>query len=131
VSLLHITTSALHRVIFTTDTVSDRALGDALELDNTVRALMDHLKELGIQDETLVVITADHGHGFDVYGSADTKFLAEAKTDREKRNAIGTYEQSGLSGYQVASGQNPGNNSIIYGAQGPNFPVQWDPRFVS
>lgn len=51
----------------------DRALGDALELDATVRATLQRLEELGELDNTLLVVTADHGHGFDVFGSADTE----------------------------------------------------------
>lgn len=42
----------------------DRALGDLLELDDTVRATIKKLEELGILDDTLVVVSADHGHGF-------------------------------------------------------------------
>lgn len=42
----------------------DRALGDLLELDDTVRATIAKLKELEILDETLIVVSADHGHGF-------------------------------------------------------------------
>lgn len=42
-----------------------KALGDLLELDDTVRATVEKLKELGILDETLVVVSADHGHGFE------------------------------------------------------------------
>lgn len=42
----------------------DRALGDLLELDDTVRATIEKLKALRILDETLIVVTADHGHGF-------------------------------------------------------------------
>jgi len=51
---------------------TDRALGDLLELDDTLRAVMTHLEEIGELEETLVVVTADHGQGFDVFGSADT-----------------------------------------------------------
>jgi alkaline phosphatase len=43
----------------------DRALGDLLELDDTVRATIDKLKELGVLEETQVLVTADHGHGFE------------------------------------------------------------------
>lgn len=43
----------------------DRALGDLLELDDTVRETIKKLKELNILDETLVVVSADHGHGFE------------------------------------------------------------------
>lgn len=43
----------------------DRALGDLLELDDTVRATVKKLEELDILKDTLVVVSADHGHGFD------------------------------------------------------------------
>lgn len=42
----------------------DRALGDLLELDDTVRATIEKLKKLRILDDTLIVVSADHGHGF-------------------------------------------------------------------
>jgi arylsulfatase A-like enzyme len=62
------------------------------------------LKKIGEYENTLIVITADHGHGFvclfpssfqpvlkaciqDVFGGADTKYLAAQKTDIAKRNA--------------------------------------------
>jgi hypothetical protein len=43
---------------------------------------------------------------------------------------VGTYQNSGLSGYQVAKDSLPSNNTVVIGPQGPNFPVQWDPRYV-
>lgn len=43
-----------------------RALGELLELDDTIRASIEHLKKIGEYEDTLIVITADHGHGFDV-----------------------------------------------------------------
>ena len=97
----------------------DRALGDLLELDSTISATMRHLQALGIADDTLIVTTADHGHGFDVFGSADTQYLAAQTGDRAKRGAIGTYQNSGLSQY-IAS-----DMSGI-----PGFPTQWDPRYT-
>ncbi|KAF7424514.1 hypothetical protein PC9H_009821 [Pleurotus ostreatus] len=108
----------------------DRALGELLELDDTIRATIAHLKKIGELENTLIVVTADHGHGFDVFGGADTKYLAAQTDDRKKRNAIGVYESSGLSEYMVAKGSSPANVSIVIGAQGPNFPVQWDPRYT-
>ncbi|KAF8808737.1 alkaline phosphatase-like protein [Phlegmacium glaucopus] len=107
----------------------DRALGDLLELDDTIRASIAHLKKIGEYENTLIVVTADHGHGFDVFGGTDTKYLAAQTTDRKKRNAIGTYVHSGLSGYTVAEDSLPTNNTIIFGSEGPNFPVQWNPRY--
>ncbi|KAK0654870.1 alkaline phosphatase [Cercophora newfieldiana] len=101
----------------------DRALGDLLELDDTIRATVEKLTELGILDDTLIIVSADHGHGFDVFGSADTKYLASQDDDRSKRDAIGVYENSGLSQYTIA------NPAISYNT-GPNFPLNWDPRYV-
>ncbi|KAL2889110.1 Alkaline phosphatase [Ceratocystis lukuohia] len=101
----------------------DRALGELLELDDTITKTMEQLKNMGILDETQIVVTADHGHGFDVFGSADTEYMAAAGTDRQKRSAIGIYGQSGESQYTKAV---PGIN---YGT-GPNFPLNWEPRYA-
>ncbi|KAI5859423.1 alkaline phosphatase-like protein [Durotheca rogersii] len=101
----------------------DRALGDLLELDDTIRATVAHLKAIGELESTLIVVTADHGHGFDVFGGVDTAYLSEQKTDRQKRKAVGIYEQSGLSQYTTPV------EGLSYGT-GPNFPVNWDPRYT-
>ncbi|KAI1455232.1 alkaline phosphatase-like protein [Annulohypoxylon moriforme] len=101
----------------------DRALGDLLELDDTVRATVAHLKAIGELESTLILVTADHGHGFDVYGGVDTQYLSSQPSDRDKRRAVGTYEMSGLSQYTVPV------DGVSYGT-GPNFPVNWDPRYT-
>ncbi|KAF4493774.1 alkaline phosphatase [Fusarium agapanthi] len=101
----------------------DRALGDLLELDDTIRATVEKLKKLKILDETLIIVSADHGHGFDVYGSADTEYLAQQEDDRDKRRAIGTYAQSGESQYTKKA------KGINYGT-GANFPTNWEPRYA-
>ncbi|KAF7559051.1 hypothetical protein G7046_g5109 [Stylonectria norvegica] len=101
----------------------DRALGDLLEFDDTIRATMEKLGELGILEETLVIVSADHGHGFDVYGSADTQYLTTQEDARAKRRAIGTYRESGASQYTKKA------DGITYGT-GANFPVNWEPRYA-
>ena len=105
----------------------DRALGDLLELDDTVKATFAKLAELGNDKDTLVLVTADHGHGFDVAGSVDTRYLQEQKTDRKKRGAIGTYAQSGLSQYVIAGNESDG----LQFSEGQAFPANWDPRYRS
>jgi alkaline phosphatase len=75
----------------------DHALGDLLELDDTIKATIAKLTALGELNNTLIIVTADHGHGFDVFGSADTKYLSSKTSDRERRNAISIYTNSGLS----------------------------------
>ncbi|KAF2643433.1 alkaline phosphatase-like protein [Massarina eburnea CBS 473.64] len=99
----------------------DRALGELLELDDTIKAAVQKLNETDCLKETLVLVTADHGHGFDVMGSVDTRYLAAQNVDRKKRNAIGTYQNSGLSQYQ-----NTGNLTYT----DSNFPKNWDPRYT-
>lgn len=41
----------------------DRALGELLELDDTVKATVEKLRCMGQLEDTLVLVTADHGHG--------------------------------------------------------------------
>lgn len=106
----------------------DRALGDLLELDDTVKATMAKLEQLGNKKETLVLVTSDHGHGFDVAGSVDTKYLNEQEVEREKRNAVGTYEESGLSQYVYPG--DPEDTSRVQYSEGSAFPANWDPRYT-
>ncbi|KAL8938988.1 MAG: hypothetical protein Q9211_002948 [Gyalolechia sp. 1 TL-2023] len=104
----------------------DRALADLLELDDTVKASIAKLTQLGNLKETLVLVTADHGHGFDVAGSVDTEYLDAQETDREKRNAIGTYAESGLSQYVIPG--SPNDTSNPQDGDDGAFPANWDPR---
>lgn len=109
----------------------DRALGELLELDDTIKATLAYLEEIGELDDTLVVVTADHGHGFDVMGNVDTKWLNEKEDPRDKRKSIGIYEQSGLSAYLIANSSAPvgSDQNLVYGP-GVHFPANWDPRYT-
>ncbi|KAK1977068.1 alkaline-phosphatase-like protein [Colletotrichum cereale] len=93
----------------------DRALGNLLEFDDTIRATIKKLKDAGDLEDTLIVVTADHGHGFDVFG---------VNTDRKKRDGIGIYEHSGLSQYTVSR-----PDGIEYGTV-PALPLNWSPRYA-
>ena len=99
----------------------DRALGELLELDDTVKATIAHLNSTDRLKETLIIVTADHGHGFDVVGSVDTKYMNAQGDDRKKREAVGVYEESGESQYI-----NTGN--LTYTDR--NFPSNWSPRYT-
>lgn len=109
----------------------DRALGELLELDDTIKATLNWLEKNGELNNTLVLVTADHGHGFDVMGSVDTTWLNTKQEPREKRGAIGTYQLSGHSQYLVANRSAPlgSDQNLVYGP-GVNFPANWDPRYT-
>lgn len=72
----------------------------------------------------------------DVFGSADTKYLSKQTTDRKKRNAIGTYQNSGLSQYtnpqseSAGGGDSISNHSQLVFNSGAAFPTNWDPRYT-
>ena len=108
----------------------DRALGELLELDDTVKATMEYLTATNQLKDTLVLVTADHGHGFDVMGSVDTVYLNAQPTDRKKRGAVGTYRESGLSQYTVANASRPANDTNLSYPNGSHFPANWDPRYT-
>ncbi|KAJ3413498.1 hypothetical protein HDV05_007881 [Chytridiales sp. JEL 0842] len=87
----------------------DRGLADLLELDRTVKRVVDYDKE---KKDTAIFLTADHAQAFDVYGSVDLNYFREnPRNDREpgstktpfdngehqllRRQAIGVYEGAG------------------------------------
>ncbi|KAL1921376.1 uncharacterized protein VTP21DRAFT_11092 [Calcarisporiella thermophila] len=100
----------------------DRGLADTLELDAAVNATINWLKANGELENTLIVVTADHAHSFDVFGSVDTKYFNslpdtdDSQQQALKRRAIGTYQQSGFPDYVDANGD--------------GFPDNWTPRFT-
>ncbi|KAF9200947.1 hypothetical protein BGZ49_008812 [Haplosporangium sp. Z 27] len=96
----------------------DRALADLLELDKTVGKTKEWLKRHNLDKDTLILVTADHAHSFDVYGSVDTQYFNSFQDSEalEKKNSIGTYENSGWPSYVDADGD--------------GFPDQWDVRYT-
>jgi alkaline phosphatase len=82
-----------------------RSLTELIELDNAVKYAVEWAKKN--DPNTLIVVTADHGHGFDVYGTVDTELFNKApKDDRyeAKRQAIGITEWAGFPDYEDKDG---------------------------
>lgn len=80
----------------------ERALADLIEFDEAIAAAQEWVQANA--PDTLIVVTADHGHGFDVYGGVDVEAFNAATTDDEKRAAIGTYADAGYPDYVDADG---------------------------
>lgn len=80
----------------------ERALTDLIEFDNAVAAAKAWTAANA--PDTLIVVTADHGHGFDVYGGVDITAFNEATSPADKRAAIGTYAEAGFPDYVDANG---------------------------
>ncbi|KAI0225964.1 hypothetical protein L0F63_005878 [Massospora cicadina] len=78
-----------------------RSLVDIIEFDLAVKAAVDFAKK--VDPSTLIVVTADHGHGFDVYGSVDTQ-LFNQPNHLLQRQAIGVYEDAGWPDYEDSDG---------------------------
>ncbi|KAL1932005.1 hypothetical protein VTP01DRAFT_9061 [Rhizomucor pusillus] len=93
-----------------------RAYAELLELDVTVKNTIEWLKKNGEYEDTLILITADHAHGFDVWGSVDTRYIKKASADKDMRKSIGVYGHAGWPGYE--DNDNDG------------FPDNWNPEVV-
>ncbi|ORZ19805.1 alkaline-phosphatase-like protein [Absidia repens] len=91
-----------------------RGLADLVELDVTIKKTVEWLKKNGEYEDTLILLTADHAHSFDVYGSVDSEYMRKAKDEDEKISAIGVYQNAGFPGY--------------YDKNGDGFPDNWNPK---
>ncbi|KAI8071798.1 alkaline-phosphatase-like protein [Gongronella butleri] len=91
-----------------------RALADLIELDVTVKKTVEWLKANGEYEDTLILVTADHSHSFDVYGSVDSQYMLNAKNENDRISSIGVYENAGFPGYVDEDGD--------------GFPDNWRPN---
>lgn len=80
----------------------ERALSDLIEFDEAIGAAIAWVQENA--PDTLIVVTADHGHGYDVYGTVDTTKFNAADNDIDRRKAIRVYGAAGYPDYQDANG---------------------------
>ncbi|KAI7861772.1 alkaline-phosphatase-like protein [Spinellus fusiger] len=93
-----------------------RAWADLIELDVTVKKTVAWLKENNAYEDTLILVTADHAHAFDVWGTVDRHYLNHATDTQDMREAIGVYGQAEWPGY--------------YDEDGDGFPDNWMPDVV-
>lgn len=99
---------ALHPMDF------ERALADAIEFERSVAAAVEWAAENA--PDTLIVVTSDHAHSYDVYGTVDTVAFNAAADEAGKRNAIRIYADAGFPTYEDANGD--------------FFPDSWDVSVV-
>lgn len=114
----------------------ERALSDLIEFDQAVEATIAWAQENA--PDTLIVVTADHGHGYEVYGTVRVEQFNEGTTDAERRDAVRTYGGAGYPNYPDADGDGQpewGDATITFAGtvnNGPdrteNFQVSEVPR---
>ena len=80
----------------------DRALADMIEFDRAVAAAVEWVAENA--PNTLIVVTSDHAHSYDVFGTVDVEAFNAATDDSGRRNAIGIYQNAGFPTYADADG---------------------------
>lgn len=92
----------------------DRALADTIEFDRAIAAAVAWVQENA--PDTLIVVTSDHAHSYDVFGTVDVEAFNAATVDVERRNAIRVYTDAGFPTYEDADGD--------------FFPDDWAPSIV-
>lgn len=101
----------------------ERALSDLIELDNAVAAAIEWAAVNA--PDTLIVVTADHGHGYEVYGTVDVEMFNAAEDDAGKRKAIRVYDAAGFPTYEDADGDffpDTWDVSIVFAGLVNNYP---------
>lgn len=80
----------------------ERSLTELIEFDNAVAAAIEWASVNA--PETLIVVTADHGHGYEVFGTVDVEQFNAAEDDAGRRAAINVYADAGFPAYADADG---------------------------
>jgi alkaline phosphatase len=80
----------------------DRALADTIEFDRAIAAAYEWVQANA--PDTLIVVTSDHGHSYDVYGTVDVKTFNAATDEAGRRNAIQVYADAGFPTYVDQNG---------------------------
>lgn len=80
----------------------ERAIADLIEFDQAIAAAVEWAAENA--PDTLIVVTADHGHGFDVYGTVDVETFNAGEDDAARREAVQVYADAGFPTFEDADG---------------------------
>jgi alkaline phosphatase len=80
----------------------ERALSDLIEFYESVDAAVAWAEENA--PNTIIIVTADHGHGYDVYGTVDLEVFNAGEDDMARREAIRVYGGAGYPDYPDANG---------------------------
>ncbi|MBC7812488.1 MAG: alkaline phosphatase [Burkholderiales bacterium] len=81
---------------------TDRAIANAIEFERAVAAAYEWTQANA--PDTLIIVTADHGFGFDVYGSVDVEALNAAEDNAGRLDAIGLEADALPPTYEDADG---------------------------
>ncbi len=113
----------------------ERALSDLIEFDRAVAAAQAWVAENA--PDTTIIVTADHGHGYDVYGTVNVEQFNAGEDDLARRRAIRVYNAAGYPNYPLREDGYPdwAGASIVFAGtvnNGPdrteNFQVSEVPR---
>ncbi|MCK6577774.1 MAG: alkaline phosphatase [Anaerolineae bacterium] len=80
----------------------ERALSDLIEFDQAIAAAAAWAAENA--PDTLIIATADHGHGYDVYGTVNLDEFTAATDDAGRREAIDVYNGARYPNYPDVDG---------------------------
>jgi alkaline phosphatase len=75
----------------------ERAVMDTIMLDRAVAVAKDFAAG---RDDTLILVTADHGHGLSLVGTVD-----DAAPGKELRDKVGVHDKAGFPNYPPANGE--------------------------
>jgi alkaline phosphatase len=90
----------------------ERVFGEMIDFDNSIGVALQYARA---NKDTLVLVSADHGHGFDVFGSVDAAVFDEidklssdpsVKRLMQASQAVAQYDSAGFTSYVDTDGDN-------------------------
>ncbi|MBC8100167.1 MAG: alkaline phosphatase [Armatimonadetes bacterium] len=111
----------------------ERALSDLIEFDKAIGATVTWLEEKGLTENTLIVVTADHGHGYEVFGTVDVAEFNAATDDTGRIAAVGLYAAAGYPTYTDEDGDGfpDWDASVVFAGAVNNHPTYTEDFQVS